>query len=163
MMSPRFLVYIWIYFIPLFLICNKSCKVWEASEPDNMKHCVYSGCVLHLLAGAVGRYLRAWVTSARLLLPGPARDLRTDWGRNGFCFSWNRLHSGTYSGQRTNKPTVDFPKCVCSHSKLDFTFKLQGSNVRLLLRNCGFFVTWCYAKVIPHYLYADKVIFCWYQ
>lgn len=93
------------------------------------------------------------------LLAGPARDLRTDWGRNGFCFSWNRSHSGTYSGQHTNKPTVDFPKYVCSHLKLDFTFKLQGSNVRLLLRNCGFFVIWCHAKVILHYMYADKVNF----
>lgn len=77
-MPPSFLVYTWIYFILLFLICNKICKVWEASEPDDTEHCVYSGCVLHLLAAAVGRYLRVWVTSAGLLLPGPCAQAEAE-------------------------------------------------------------------------------------
>lgn len=81
MIPPGFLVYIWIYSIQLFLTWNKICEVWGTSELDHMKHCVYSGCVLNLLAGAVGRYLRAWVTSAPAPRPsqGPAHRLRQKW------------------------------------------------------------------------------------
>lgn len=152
-MPPSFLVYIWIYFIPLFLICNKICKAWEASEADDVRLCVYSGCVL-LLWGAV--WGRGSQRHSSCSLPG--RALCTDWGRNGFSLAGADCIWGPFLAKQTG---CGLSKARVLHAKLDFTLKLQGRVVRFLLRNWGVFVIWIHAKLIPCYLYEDKVIFRW--
>lgn len=134
-MPPSFLLYIRIYFIPLSLICSKMCKVWEASEPDDTEHCVCSGCVLHLLAAAVGC---VWGCGSQVH-SSCSLALCTGWGRNGLCLSWDTF--GHPFGPAHKQTCCGLPKARVLPCKAAFYFETPRQKCQTSAEDLwGFFV-----------------------